>query len=75
MPGIANHVPHLQISWDPQRITIAPTEAGSLLRKSDPSIVMSASEKNLSMNSFMLQPGEERIIADHLVQLLKAHSA
>jgi uncharacterized pyridoxal phosphate-dependent enzyme len=74
-PGIANHVPHLEISWDPQRINIAPKEAASLLRKSDPCIVLSASEKNLSMNSFMLQPGEERIIADQLVQLLKAHSA
>jgi uncharacterized pyridoxal phosphate-dependent enzyme len=74
-PGIANHVPHLQISWDSQRINIAPKEAASLLRKSDPSIVLSASEKNLSMNSFMLQPGEEHIIADQLVQLLKAHSA
>jgi hypothetical protein len=27
------------------------------------------------MNSFMLQPGEEKIIADHLVQLFRAHSA
>jgi hypothetical protein len=27
------------------------------------------------MNSFMLQPGEEKIIADHLVQLLRTHSA
>jgi uncharacterized pyridoxal phosphate-dependent enzyme len=75
VPGIANHVPHLQISWDPQRITIAPKEAGTMLRKSDPSIVLSASEKALSMNSFMLQPGEERIIADQLVKLLKAHTA
>ena len=74
-PGIANHVPHLQISWDAQRINITPKEAASQLRKSDPSIVLSASDKNLSLNSFMLQPGEERIIADHLVQLLKAHSA
>jgi uncharacterized pyridoxal phosphate-dependent enzyme len=74
-PGIANHVPHLQINWDAQRIKITPMEAAAQLRKSDPSIVLSASEKNLSMNSFMLQPGEERIIADHLVQLFKAHSA
>jgi uncharacterized pyridoxal phosphate-dependent enzyme len=75
VPGIANHVPHLQISWDPQRVTIAPKEAGTMLRKSDPSIVLSASDKGLSMNSFMLQPGEERIIADQLVKLLKAHAA
>ena len=75
VPGIANHVPHLQISWDAQSIKITPMEAASQLRKADPSIVLSASEKTLSMNSFMLQPGEERIIADHLVQLFKAHSA
>ncbi len=75
VPGIANHVPHMQITWDAQRVKITPMEAASLLRKSDPSIVLSASEKNLSMNSFMLQPGEERIIAEHLVQLFKAHSA
>jgi len=74
VPGIANHVPHLQISWDAQSIKITPMEAASQLRKADPSIVLSASEKTLSMNSFMLQPGEERIIADHLVQLFKAHS-
>src|SRR5450432_299256 len=71
--GIANHVPHLRITWDPQRIKIAPMDAASALRESDPSIVLSASDKNLSMNSFMLQPGEERIIADHLVKLFKAH--
>jgi uncharacterized pyridoxal phosphate-dependent enzyme len=74
-PGIANHVPHLQISWDPQRFTIAPKEAESILRKSEPSIVLASSEKGLLMNSFMLQPGEDRIIADHLVQLFKAHKA
>jgi uncharacterized pyridoxal phosphate-dependent enzyme len=74
-PGIANHVPHLQITWDPQRITITPKDAGSTLRQSTPSIVLAASEKGLAMNSFMLQPGEERIIADHLVQLFKAHQA
>ena len=73
--AIANHVPHMQITWDPQRIKIDPKEAASTLRNADPSIVLSASDKNLSMNSFMLQPGEERIIAEHLVQLLKAHSA
>ena len=32
-------------------------------------------KKILSMNSFMLQPGEERIIADQLAQLFKAHTA
>jgi len=29
----------------------------------------------LIMNSFMLQPGEESIVADKVYDLLKAHSA
>jgi len=74
-PGIANHVPHLQISWDWQRINISPKEASAILRKSEPSIVLSSSEKGLGMNSFMLQPGEERVIAERLVQVFKAHKA
>jgi hypothetical protein len=39
--------------------------------------VLSAGERRgvLSMNSFMLQAGEETIIADKLYELLKAHSA
>src|ERR1700687_1296472 len=67
VPDIANHVPHMEISWDPRHISITPREASSALRKSKPSIVLSAGEdgkKGLSMNSFMLQPGEEKIIAE-----------
>src|ERR1700682_342264 len=73
--AIANHVPHLHITWDQRQIAITPKDASAILQKSDPSIVMGGSEKGLSMNSFMLQPGEDRIIADQLTQLLKAHKA
>jgi uncharacterized pyridoxal phosphate-dependent enzyme len=74
-PTIANHVPHLHITWDQRQIAITPKDAGAILKKSDPSIILSASDQGLSMNSFMLQPGEDRIIADQLTQLLKAHKA
>jgi uncharacterized pyridoxal phosphate-dependent enzyme len=75
MPDIANHVPHMEITWDPRRITLTPQEASKQLRSGKPSIVLSRNENTLSMNSFMLQPGEEKIIAEHLVQLFRAHSA
>jgi uncharacterized pyridoxal phosphate-dependent enzyme len=77
VPDMANHVPHMEIKWDAQRIKISPHDAGMTLRKGTPSIVLSAGEKRgaLSMNSFMLQPGEETIIAEKLYELLKAHSA
>jgi len=74
-PGIANHVPHLDIKWDAKRIPMTPREVGKALRDGKPSIVLSTGEHGeaLSMNSFMLQPGEEKIIAAELVKLLKAH--
>jgi uncharacterized pyridoxal phosphate-dependent enzyme len=75
VPDIANHVPHMQINWDPRRISLAPRAAADALRKSKPSIVVESTEIGLAMNSFMLQPGEERIIAEQLVQLFRGHHA
>ncbi len=77
VPDVANHVPHMEIKWDPQRIKITADGVESALRKGTPSIVLTTGERAgaLSMNSFMLQPGEDKIIADKLYAVLKAHSA
>jgi seryl-tRNA(Sec) selenium transferase len=74
VPDIANHVPHMQINWDPRRISLTAQEASKQLRSGKPSIVLGRSENNLRMNSFMLQPGEEKIISERLVQLFRSHS-
>ena len=74
-PAVANRVPHMTIALDPKRISITPRDASASLRKGNPSIVLSASEKGLEMNSFMLQPGEDQIIADRLAQLLESHAS
>jgi uncharacterized pyridoxal phosphate-dependent enzyme len=77
VPDIANHVPHMEITWDRHRISITPLDASSTLRKSKPSIVLAAGEdgrEGLTMNSFMLQPGQDKIIAEKLVELLKANA-
>jgi len=52
-------------------------DASKVLRSGKPSIVMGGGEgkPGLAMNSFMLQPGEEKIVAEQLVKLFKAHSA
>jgi uncharacterized pyridoxal phosphate-dependent enzyme len=75
VPGIANHVPSMLISWDPARISITPREVSETLRKSKPSIVLERNAKGIEMNSFMLQPGEAEIIGERLTQVLRAHSA
>jgi L-seryl-tRNA(Ser) seleniumtransferase len=75
VPDVANHVPHMDIFWDPRKISLAPREAAAALRNGKPSIVLGSSEHGLGMNSFMLKPGEEKIIAAQLLQLFKSHPA
>ena len=75
VPDIANHVPHMGIFWDPRKISLAPRDAASALRKGNASIVVGSSESGLQICSFMLKPGEEKIIAAALLQLFKSHSA
>ena len=76
VPDIANHVPHMEIRWD-KRISATPKEINAALRKGKPAIVLSTGEEGevLSLNSFMLQPGEDKIIASVVVAVLKAHAA
>jgi uncharacterized pyridoxal phosphate-dependent enzyme len=76
VPDIANHVPHMRITWDESRISLTPEQAAKLLRSSKPSIAISSGEgqSGLSMNSFMLQPGEERIVAAQLSKVLREHA-
>src|SRR5580692_971580 len=77
VPDIANHVPHMSIVWDQAHISLTPEQASILLRKSKPAIALGAGEDRpgLAMNSFMLQPGEDKIVAAQLSQLLREHAA
>jgi len=75
-PDIANHVPHMQISWD-SRVPLESKQVSQMLRNSKPSIVIGGGEgrPGLSMCSFMLQPGEDKIVAEQLSRVLREHSA
>jgi uncharacterized pyridoxal phosphate-dependent enzyme len=82
VPDIANHVPHMEIRWN-SRIKISTEDALKSLRNGKPSIVLALAEKNavgeqrtgMVMNSFMLQAGEDAVIADRVYELLKTHAA
>ena len=77
VPDIANHVPHMQITWDAAKISLTPKQASQFLRESKPAIVMEPGEDRpgLVMNSFMLQPGEDKIVSDQLIRIFREHSA
>ncbi len=76
VPDIANHVPHMNITWD-SRVPMEPKQVSKLLRNSKPSIVIGGGEgrPGLTMCSFMLQPGEDKIVAEQLSGILRGHSA
>jgi uncharacterized pyridoxal phosphate-dependent enzyme len=76
VPDIANHVPHMSITWD-ARLSLTAEQASKLLRNSKPSIVLEPGEgrAGLAMNSFMLQPGEDKIVAEQLSRVLRQHVA
>jgi uncharacterized pyridoxal phosphate-dependent enzyme len=75
-PDIANHVPHMHIEWD-SRISAKPHDIAKTLRESKPSIVIGGGEgrPGLSVASFMLQPGEDKIVAEQLSRVLRDHAA
>jgi L-seryl-tRNA(Ser) seleniumtransferase len=75
-PDIANHVPHMQITWD-SKISATPQQVSKTLRSSKPSIVIGGGEgrPGLSLCSFMLQPGEDKIVAEQLSSVLRQHQA
>jgi uncharacterized pyridoxal phosphate-dependent enzyme len=77
VPDVANHVPHMSITWDKAKVKLDPKDALKQLRAGKPSIVLAAGEPDgaIELNSFMLKPGEDQIIAEHLAQLLNANKA
>jgi uncharacterized pyridoxal phosphate-dependent enzyme len=76
VPEVANHVPHMQITWDQNSIRLTPERVSQLLEESEPHIVMAVNNEDkpgiLCMNSFMLQPGEEKIVAEKLSRILRS---
>jgi L-seryl-tRNA(Ser) seleniumtransferase len=83
IPEVANHVPHLYITYDRDKVKIAPREVMAELRKGTPSIELNpssgravgagapASASTLVVGVWMLQPGEEMIVARRLREVLE----
>jgi L-seryl-tRNA(Ser) seleniumtransferase len=74
VPPIANHVPHLILSWDEKRVKMTRQRLTRELAKGDPPIqigrVSGTGDKGVLISVFMLQEGEERVVADRLHVLL-----
>jgi L-seryl-tRNA(Ser) seleniumtransferase len=71
VPEVANHVPHVRISWDTSR-GITPADAVRALRDGEPSIGTRSEGNGLVVGVWMLRPGEERVVARRLRDVLAA---
>ena len=75
VPPIANHVPHLILTWDEKRVKMSRERLTRELAKGDPPIligrVSGTGDKGVLISVFVLQDGEERVVADRLRDLLQ----
>jgi L-seryl-tRNA(Ser) seleniumtransferase len=74
VPEVANNVPHLRIKWDQSQIKLTPGAVMKLLREGKPSIEAAplSDSQNLVVGVWMLQPGEEQIVAKRVREILKS---
>ena len=70
VPEIANHVPHVRISWDGADEGTA-AAAVIAMRDGEPSIAIRSEGNALVVGVWMMQPGEEKIVARRLRQVLE----
>jgi L-seryl-tRNA(Ser) seleniumtransferase len=78
VPPIANHVPHLIISWDEKRVRLTREQLTRALAAGDPPVqigrVTGTGDKGVLISVFMLQEGEDRLVAERLRTILKKAS-
>jgi L-seryl-tRNA(Ser) seleniumtransferase len=85
VPEVANHVPHLLITYDQNRVKTNGAEVMKKMREGNPRIELNPSTggapasaglpggpNTIVVGVWMLQPGEETVVAKRLVEVLKA---
>jgi L-seryl-tRNA(Ser) seleniumtransferase len=74
VPEIANEVPHAAIVWDPKRIPLTRDRFAQALREGEPRIEPRpgpGGEPRLEIGVWMMEPGEDGIVADRCADILR----
>ncbi|MEQ9377649.1 MAG: selenocysteine synthase [Imperialibacter sp.] len=76
VPPIANHIPTLDLSWDTKKVKISGNGLKDVLRSGHPSIeVAGGGENSVSITTWMMRPGQERIVAGRIREGLEKAAA
>jgi L-seryl-tRNA(Ser) seleniumtransferase len=73
LPPIANHVPHLRLTWTQDAFKFRAGEVTRRLMQGDPPIAISnRGERVLHVSVWMMRPGEHQIAAKRLHEVFTA---
>jgi L-seryl-tRNA(Ser) seleniumtransferase len=77
VPAVDNHNPSLKIMWDPSKVKITKEKLAENLRMGDPSVEIISWETDnmIRLTVFMLQNGEDKLVAKRLKEELSKASA
>jgi D-glucosaminate-6-phosphate ammonia-lyase len=75
--GVDNRTARLSISWDPAALNITGEEVATDLAENKPRIVIGGGRTNpregttsISISAHMMQPGDEKVVADRIYKIL-----
>lgn len=70
-PGRINVTPTLSIIWDEQTIKCSPKDAHDKLLNGEPRIKIATKDNGLTINPYMMEEGEEKIVGRRLKEVLR----
>ena len=69
---IANHVPHVKVTWASGALTAGISDIQKRMREGEPSIELVPNQNDLMVGVWMLEPGEAEVVARRLKEVLKS---
>ncbi|MEX2300838.1 MAG: hypothetical protein WD733_07880 [Bryobacterales bacterium] len=71
VPGPGGHpVPYLRVQWDAAKLGLSYAECGKKLSEGEPRVEVNVAENEITLASYNLFPGEDRIVAWRLREIL-----
>ena len=74
VPRVANHVPSLRIDVNEEESGWTPDKIRQELREGHPSIETVGGRESIGITTWMMQPGQERIVASRLREILMSQA-
>ncbi len=71
VPEVANHVPHVRISWNADEKKLSARDVIATMRDGEPSIRVRGGRQGLDIGVWMMKPGEAKIVAARLRRVLE----